>query len=61
MAIIYFVLTGEIRTVTGSGVPTYDVVSYSNSPVKYISILSGLGLVVVGLLLARWFALKHKD
>ena len=60
-SIIYFVIVGEIKIGTGSGVPTYDLVSYEHSPVKFISILAGLGLVVAGLFVARWFALKHKN
>lgn len=60
-AIVYFVIAGEIRIVTDTDIITNDVISYAHSPIKFISILVGLGFVVVGLFVARWLELQHKD
>jgi hypothetical protein len=60
-AIVYFVIAGEIRIVTDTDIITNDVISYAHSPIKFISILVGLGFVVVGLFAARWLELQHKD
>jgi hypothetical protein len=60
-AIFYFVIAGEIRIVTDTDIITNDVISYAHSPVKFMLILGGLGFVVVGLFVARWFELQHED
>lgn len=57
-SIVYFIFAGEIGIGTGSGVPTYNVISYASSPIKYISILFMIGFAVFILMLSRWLLLK---
>jgi hypothetical protein len=60
IATIHSIIVGELSVGSGMGVPTYEVIRYSDSPMQFMAIIGAIWLVVVALMTERWFALQHK-
>jgi hypothetical protein len=59
LSIIYFIFSGGIEVGTGTGVPVYHVVSFTESTIEYLLILTGFSLITAALFACRWYILNR--